>query len=243
MTRYVNLNKLPADRRPDWTPREALAKARQYDAGRASCDHGHSFKGYCAHLAFCVYGMVSSGYYDAHSMWRNTPAAFKRYDRNPPAGAIACYVGGSHGHVAIVDTFGNIFTNDIAGGRYSAGAYNRAPLLSPETAFGHRYVGWIFPYAISAEDGRTPPKTKKPKPKTKPKVVTHDHVPGRWVVDTAVLNGRRRPSTSAKIKFRRRRGAKLKMVKAFRNEGRLWFKTDKGTYYAADYLKRKGGKH
>lgn len=241
---YVNLDKLPANRRPDWKPWEALAKARQYDGrGHGQCDHGHSFLGYCAHLSFCAYGMVSSGYVDAHSMWYNTPSAFKRFDRNPPAGAIALYVGGNHGHAALVNVQGGIMTNDIENGRYVGGAYSRASLLSPERAFGHRYVGWIYPYAISSEDSRTPPKTKvhggdghhgggKPK--------DLDFVPGWFKVTASALNGRERPSTKSDVGNRWERGDLVFLEKAVRHEGRRWLKTDKaGLWVAAGYVDRR----
>lgn len=239
---YVNLNRLPKSRRPDWKPWEALKKARDYAKGDRSCDHGNDFEGYCAHLAFCVYGMRTSGYYDAHAMWYNTPRAFRRYDRNPPGGAIACYVGGNHGHAAIVDVFGGIFTNDIHNGRYSAGAYSREGLLSPERAFGHNYVGWIFPYAISVEDGRKPPRTrhhgggghggdKKPK--------KLDIVPGWFsVVPRAGLNARKRPSTHSNVVKSFKKGHAIFIEEAYQHEGRRWLKSRSGLYLAGGYLDR-----
>lgn len=236
---YVNLKKLPADKRPDWQPWEALAKDRDYAKGDTRCDHGHSFEGYCAHLAFCAYGMLSSGYADAHSMWYNTPRAFKRFDRNPPAGAIALYVGGNHGHAAMVDTFGGIFTNDISNGRYAPGAFSRERLLSPESAFGHRYVGWIFPYAISVEDGRTPPKTGHHGGGNNPPPKDLDMIPGWFKVTARSLNGREKPSTKSDVKNKWEKGDLVFLEKAVRNDGRRWQRTDKsGLWVAAGYVER-----
>lgn len=242
MVQYINLNRLPDRREPDWTVRQALKKDRDYAQGDRRCDHGFDFEGYCQHLAACVYGHASSGFASARAGWNGIPAAFKRHDRNPPAGAWVYYRGGTYWHVAVADTFGGIFTNDIRNGRYVKGAFSREALDAPMHAWGYPMIGWTWPYILGPQDGRTPPKVKSGKPHhdkdDDPKPL--DFTDG-WFEVTARsgLNGRNHPNTRSDVEGTFKRGHPIFMEKAVRNNGRRWLRADNGMWFAAEFVDRK----
>lgn len=56
-----------------------------------------------------------------------------------------------------------------------------------------------------------------------------------WVtVSSDFLNGRNKPSTSARIKFVRTKGYRIRYVESAYREGRIWLRTRHRTWYAAD---------
>lgn len=146
-------------------------------------------------------------------------------------------------------TWGHVF---LAGGRTKAGkrifwsndiavsgGITPVTIDAFQRRWGHEILGWSEDLNGYNLNLKLPGKKKPAKP---PETVRHQDVPGWWVVDTATINGRARPSEQAKIKFRRTRGRQVNVVEAVRHEGRLWLKTDKDTYYAAEYMKPRGGR-
>lgn len=113
--------------------------------------------------------------------------------------------------------------------------------------WGHRILGWaedLNGYSLNLRDSAESSAADK-----RPKDVDIKDVPGWWVVDTDALNGRSRPSTTARITKRKHKRAKIKVDRAVHHENRLWLRSDKGTWFAAsdegdftaDYLKPRAG--
>lgn len=146
--------------------------------------------------------------------------------------------GSTYGHVFLAGgkTRGGkrvFWSNDIS----ISGGISPVTIDAFTRRWGHEILGWTED--LNGYDLNLPGIRKRSRPTT----VERKHIPGWWHVDTRLLNGRTRPSTSAKIKFRRRRGRKVYIVRAVRHEGRIWFRTNKATWYAAEYLKPgKGGR-
>ena len=107
--------------------------------------------------------------------------------------------------------------------------------------WGHRILGWGED--LNGYDLNLPGAGAKKKP---PKRIKHKAVPGWWTVDTKTLNGRVRPSTGAKVTKKKRRGAKVRVDRAVHHEGRMWVRSDRGTWFAAgpafkaDYIRPRG---
>lgn len=65
---------------------------------------------------------------------------------------------------------------------------------------------------------------------------TQHSLPGWFHVTASALNGRSGPSTKARIKYTRPRGFNLYLRRSVTGDGRTWFVSRFGTYYAAEYL-------
>lgn len=97
--------------------------------------------GMCDNFCANMYGFTASGYVDAVAHWNALLAA----QRTPgstaiPAGMLAFW-GGGHGHVAISDGTGSVWSTDIGG----AGTVSRVPLGQIATQWGKPYLGWGEP--------------------------------------------------------------------------------------------------
>jgi hypothetical protein len=108
--------------------KEAARPSENYDN---RCDH---FVGIC-------YGLAHSGYDSAIVHWKSIPAAHKHSGR-PPAGGVAYWDIGKHGHTAIVVAPGAIASNDIViQGRVSVVRIGRIA-----ESWRARYLGWADPF-------------------------------------------------------------------------------------------------
>jgi hypothetical protein len=95
----------------------------------------------CDNFCANMYGYTFSGYTDAVAHWNHLPAA----DKHPgetfiPPGMLAFW-GGGHGHVAISDGTGYVWSTDISG----AGTVSRVPLGLIASRWGKPYLGWGEP--------------------------------------------------------------------------------------------------
>ena len=101
--------------------------------------------GMCGQFCAAMYGYGFSGYRNAITQWQKTPPDLK-FPRSGAAlpGALVFWAGGSagHGHVAIADGTGHIFSTDISG----PGTVSRVPLDMIERRWGQPYLGWTVPY-------------------------------------------------------------------------------------------------
>lgn len=101
--------------------------------------------GMCGQFCARMYGYSASGYRDAIAQWQSTPLSLRHADRSaPPTGALVFWGGGSagHGHVAIADGIGGVWSIDICG----AGNVCRAPVSTISNRWGLPYLGWTEPY-------------------------------------------------------------------------------------------------
>lgn len=101
--------------------------------------------GMCGQFCAAMYGYGFSGYRDAITQWQSTPSGMRHpNDTEPPAGALVFWGGGSagHGHVAIADGVGSVYSIDIAG----AGTVARVPTGTITLRWGLPYLGWALPY-------------------------------------------------------------------------------------------------
>lgn len=154
-------------------------------------------------------------------------------DGKAPRGAIVYAKGGGsqYGHVWISVGGGWSISTD-----WPTNRYGRVRITTLVSSWGYTEVKWsplvndvrVWPRKDlyggggggNGGDGKDPETVKR------------NDVPGWWVVRTT-LNGRKSPSTRAKATKVKRRGAKVKVTKAVHHEGRLWVRSDKGTWYAA----------
>lgn len=114
---------------PVWEAMARAAATRTWPVGM--CDN------FCANM----YGFTASGYTDATAHWNSLTAAQKHAgDADIPAGMLAFWSGG-HGHVAISDGLGGIWSTDIGG----AGTVSRVPLSRVASLWGKPYLGWGEP--------------------------------------------------------------------------------------------------
>jgi uncharacterized protein YraI len=98
--------------------------------------------GMCDHLVGLAYGRPHSGHVDANAHWTAIPARYKHSGRNVPAGGLAFFAGGSHGHVAISTGDGRLISNDING----SGTYTYTTISQIESKWGQSYRGWTNPW-------------------------------------------------------------------------------------------------
>lgn len=97
--------------------------------------------GMCDNFCANMFGYTFSGYTDAVAHWEALPAADRHSgDRTVPAGMLAFW-GGGHGHVAVSDGQGAVWSTDISG----AGTVSRVPLSRIEQQWGRPYLGWGEP--------------------------------------------------------------------------------------------------
>jgi uncharacterized protein YraI len=100
------------------------------------------YVGMCDHLVGLAYGRAHSGHVDANAHWTATPAKYKHSGRSIPAGGLAFFAGGSHGHVAISTGDGRLISNDING----SGTYTYTTISQIESKWGQTYRGWTNPW-------------------------------------------------------------------------------------------------
>lgn len=101
--------------------------------------------GMCGQFCAAMYGYDASGYRDALTQWQLTPAGQKNPGATDhPPGALVFWGGGSagHGHVAIADGTGEVFSIDISG----PGTVSRVPAGMISSRWGLPYLGWAVPY-------------------------------------------------------------------------------------------------
>ena len=71
------------------------------------------WSGQCLHLARTSWGLPG-GIYDADAWWDQTPDKHKHpWSSRPPRGAPVYWRTGQHGHVAVTDGAGRVYTNDL----------------------------------------------------------------------------------------------------------------------------------
>lgn len=118
-----------------WQAMAAAARTSTWAVGM--CDN------FCANM----YGWSASGYVDATAHW-NALSGPDRHpgDHNVPAGMLAFW-GGGHGHIAISDGAGSVWSTDISG----AGTVTKVPLSRIASAWGKPYLGWGRPIFQGAE--------------------------------------------------------------------------------------------
>lgn len=225
------------------TPAQAVAFARnQHQSGSTR------WGAMCLSLVRQAWGLPG-GVPHANAAWA---AARKKhsYNGNPdsiPYGAavFSDRPGGSkYGHVFLAGGKTKkgrriFWSNDIGG----YGRVSPVTIDAFTSRWGHRILGWtedLNGYDLNLNNKKS---TAKP-----PKKVTVNGVPGMWLVDTATLNFRARPSTKARITGKRHKGAKVAVVQAVDHQGRRWFKTRKygtwcaaGPKFSAQYVKRRKG--
>lgn len=227
-----------------------MARARR-SAGQAVAwgrsqhrDRGTEWRGLCLSFVRQAWGLPAV-YGSAKEAWRH---ARKKHPWNGdvdeiPYGAavFSDRPGGSvWGHVFLAGgttkTGRRIFwSNDIS----MSGGINPVTIDAFERRWGHQILGWTEDLNGYDLNLKLPDRGK---PDRRPTQVAHSEVPGWWVVDTDTINGRAGPSEQARIKWRRTRGRQVNVVAALSHEGQLWLKTDKGTYYAAEYMRPKEGR-
>jgi GH25 family lysozyme M1 (1,4-beta-N-acetylmuramidase) len=101
--------------------------------------------GMCGQFCAAMYGYGFSGYNDAVAQWQATPLGLRHTGAgDPPAGALVFWSGGSagHGHVAIADGTGYIWSIDISG----PGTVSRVLTGTISSRWGLKYLGWTAPY-------------------------------------------------------------------------------------------------
>jgi GH25 family lysozyme M1 (1,4-beta-N-acetylmuramidase) len=99
----------------------------------------------CGQFCAAMYGYGSSGYRDALTQWNLIPAGRRHPGKtDAPAGSLLFWGGGSagHGHVAIADGLGNVWSIDISG----AGTVSSVPAGTISSRWGLPYLGWTVPY-------------------------------------------------------------------------------------------------
>jgi uncharacterized protein YraI len=100
------------------------------------------YYGMCDHLVALAYGRSASGHVDANAHWTATPLRYRHSSRAVPAGGLAFFSGGAHGHVAISTGDGRLISNDIHG----KGTYTYTTISEIENRWGDRYRGWTNPW-------------------------------------------------------------------------------------------------
>lgn len=109
----------------------------------ASTDHWAV--GMCGQFCAAMYGYDASGYGSAYIQWQQTPVLLKHPGSvNAPPGALLFWSGGpgNHGHVAVADGTGSVFSIDISG----PGTVSRVPASTISTRWGLPYLGWAYPF-------------------------------------------------------------------------------------------------
>src|SRR6059058_973592 len=92
-------------------------------------------KGMCGQFCAAAYGYGFSGYRDAITQWQSIPSPVKHPGGvSAPAGALVFWGGGSagHGHVAIADGTGSVWSIDISG----PGTVSRVPTGTISSRWG-----------------------------------------------------------------------------------------------------------
>lgn len=102
-------------------------------------------QGMCGQFCAAMFGYGASGYRDAWTQWKQTPAALTFPGRtDAPPGALYFWSGGSagHGHVAVAVGDGTCWSIDIGG----PGTVSRVPASTISQRWGLPYLGWTVPY-------------------------------------------------------------------------------------------------
>lgn len=207
-------------------------------------DRGREWRGMCLSFVRQSWGLPG-GVPHANAAWRGARKKHP-YNGNPDSIPYGAPVwsdrpgGSTYGHVFLAGgktkNGKRIFwSNDIS----VSGGISPVTIDAFERRWGHRILGWAED--LNGYDLNLGPRPGA-KPAAKPNPVQRANVPGWFRVTASRLNGRARPSTSAKIKRKLSRGRKVKAVHAVRAGGRVWFRTNKGVWYAAEYLTHIGKK-
>jgi hypothetical protein len=104
----------------------------------------------CGQFCAAMYGYGFSGYRDAVAQWQLTPSSLKHPGAvNAPPGTLVFWGGGSagHGHVAISDGTGSVWSIDISG----PGTVSRVQAGTITSRWGLPYLGWTVPYFQNQE--------------------------------------------------------------------------------------------
>lgn len=118
------------------------AQAVAWAKAHITTERHSEYVGMCDHLVGLAYGRPHSGHVDANAHWAATPAKYKHSGRNIPAGGLAFFAGGSHGHVAIATGDGRLISNDING----SGTYTYTTISQIESKWHQTYRGWTNPW-------------------------------------------------------------------------------------------------
>lgn len=102
--------------------------------------------GYCDHYVGVWYGLAHSGFDDAISHWNAIPATQKLPGWQP--GALAFWSGGDHGHVAIGNHAGKVYSTDFP----TSGRVGEAEVNDISSAWGKTFLGWTLPYFPGGAD-------------------------------------------------------------------------------------------
>jgi hypothetical protein len=136
-------------------------------------------------------------YPDAITAWRQTPTQHRHtWSSRPPAGAVVYWEGGAHGHIAISDGTGYVYTTDYP--RKDFVGHVRIGTI--EQAWGMTPLGWcdylngsMLPLTVPRPDDPPAPGTTQPLPiKTKGEPMLIHKTTGNdswWILaGTALVN-------------------------------------------------------
>lgn len=115
---------------------EVLARCAEVDAWTP---------GMCGQFCAAMYGYSASGYASAYVQWQQTPDRLRHVSTGvPPAGSLVFWSGGpgAHGHVAVADGTGRVWSIDILG----SGTVGRVSQSLISSRWGLPYLGWTAPY-------------------------------------------------------------------------------------------------
>lgn len=105
----------------------------------------HWAVGMCGQFCAAMYGYGASGYGSAFIQWQQTPVRLCHPgSSDAPPGALLFWSGGpgNHGHVAVADGTGSVFSIDISG----PGTVSRVPASTISIRWGLPYLGWAYPF-------------------------------------------------------------------------------------------------
>ena len=122
----------------------SCAQAVAWAKNHISKKYNANYYGMCDHIVGLAYGRSASGHYDAISHWKSTPSRYRHSGKAIPAGGLAFFSGGSHGHghVAISTGDGRLISTDIHGN----GTYTYTTISEIQSKWGQKYVGWTNPW-------------------------------------------------------------------------------------------------
>jgi len=122
------------------------AEAVAWAEAHLTNSYNAEYRGLCDHFVGLAYGRSASGFDTAMVHWETTPAQFKHYDRNPPAGALCFFRTSAAGHATICTGGEGIISTDING----PGTLGRTSISGIEAKWGAPFLGWTAPYFHNA---------------------------------------------------------------------------------------------
>ena len=100
-------------------------------------------KGLCDHYIGVWYGLAHSGYTDANAHWAATPGSYKLPGWE--VGALAFWLGGEHGHVAIGDEkLGHVYSTDYPKPLFVG--HGSTDAVSAWVGSSYTFKGWYKPF-------------------------------------------------------------------------------------------------